>query len=169
MAKQPAFKLYERQPAKKIPAQERIKNYKSIYIPQTEEVIKIQASRCMDCGVAYCNHACPLGNIIPDLNYLVSEGKWKKALDILQSTNNFPEFTGRICPALCEAACALGINHEPTINRAIELSIIKKGFNEGWVKPLPPIMRSGSRVAVVGSGPAGLPQPSSLCEPVMTS
>lgn len=156
MAKQPGFKLYERRSAQKVPAAERIKNYKSVYIPQTEEEIRIQASRCMDCGVAYCNNACPLGNILPDLSYLVSEGKWKKALDILQSTNNFPEFTGRLCPALCEAACVLGIHQEPTTNREIELNIIEKGFQEGWVKPLPPIMRTGYKVAVVGSGPSGL-------------
>lgn len=156
MAKQPGFKIYERKTARKVPTQERIKNYKNVYIPQTEEEIMIQASRCMDCGVAFCNHACPLGNVLPELSYLVSRGKWKKALDVLQSSNNFPEFTGRLCPALCEAACALGINQEPTTNREIELSIIEKGFTEGWVKPLPPRMRTGRKVAVVGSGPSGL-------------
>jgi len=156
MAKQPGFKLYPRRSAGKLPVEERIKNYKSVYIPQSEEEIKVQASRCMDCGIAYCNAACPMGNILPDLNYLVSEGQWRKALDILLSTNNFPEFTGRICPALCEAACSLGINQEPATNREIELSIIEKGFAEGWVKPLPPRMKSGKKTAVVGSGPAGL-------------
>lgn len=156
MAKGPGFKIYERKSAPKVPAVERVKNYKSVYIPQSEEDIKVQASRCMDCGVAYCNNACPLGNILPDLSYLVSEGQWKKALDFLQSTNNFPEFTGRLCPALCEAACVLGINQEPTTNREIELSIIEKGFQEGWVKPLPPVLRIGHKVAVIGSGPSGL-------------
>ncbi|MFZ5967782.1 MAG: glutamate synthase subunit beta [Bacillota bacterium] len=156
MSSKSPFMIYERRNAKKLPVNERIKNYKKVYVPQTEEEIKIQASRCMDCGVAFCNHACPLGNVLPDLNYLVTNGHWKKALDILQSTNNFPEFTGRLCPALCEAACTLGINQEPTTNREIELSIIEKGFEEGWVKPLPPKMRTGRKVAVVGSGPAGL-------------
>lgn len=156
MVKEAGFKIYDRKDAKKIAPQERIKNYKEIYIPQSEEEIKIQASRCMDCGIAYCNNACPLGNVLPDLSYLITHDKWEKALDILLSTNNFPEFTGRLCPALCEAACTLGINQEPTTNREIELSIIEKGFKEGWVKALPPKMRSGRKVAVIGSGPAGL-------------
>jgi len=156
LVKEAGFKIYDRRNAKKIPPEKRIKNYKEFYILQSEEDIRIQASRCMDCGVAFCNYACPLGNILPDINYLVSHGQWKKALDILQSTNNFPEFTGRLCPALCEAACTLGINQEPTTNREIELSIIENGFKKGWIKPLPPKMRTGRRVAVIGSGPAGL-------------
>ncbi len=156
MSNQPEFMVYKRKNADKVPAEERIKNYKEIYIPQPEEEIKIQASRCMDCGTAFCNYSCPLGNVLPDLNYLVSKGQWKKALDTLQGTNNFPEFTGRLCPALCEASCALGINDEANINREIELSIVEKGFEEGWVVPLPPKMRTGKSVAVIGSGPSGL-------------
>lgn len=156
MVKEAGFKIYDRKNAKKIPVQDRIKNHKEFYIPQSEEDIKAQASRCMDCGVAYCNNSCPLGNILPDLNYLVFHGQWKKALDILQSTNNFPEFTGRLCPALCEASCTLGINQEATTNREIELSIIEKGFKEGWVKALPPKIRTEQRIAVIGSGPTGL-------------
>lgn len=156
LAKEAGFKIYERKNAQKILPKDRINNYKEFYIPQTEEEIKIQASRCMDCGIAFCNDSCPLGNILPDLNYLVAHGQWQKALNILLSTNNFPEFTGRLCPALCEASCTLGINSQPTINREIELSIIEKGFEKGWVKVLSPIMRTGRRVAVIGSGPAGL-------------
>ena len=151
-----AFMIYGRKDAKKLPVEERIKNYKKVYIPQTEEEIRIQAARCMDCGVAFCNNACPLGNVLPDLNYLVTNGQWKKASGILLSTNNFPEFTGRLCPALCESSCTLGINQEPTTNREIELSIIEKAFEAGWVKPLPPRMKTGRKVCVVGSGPAGL-------------
>lgn len=156
MVKEAAFKEYKRKNAQKISPEERINNHKELYIPQTEEETKIQASRCMDCGIAFCNNACPLGNILPELNYLVSKGHWKKALDVLQSTNNFPEFTGRLCPALCEAACTLGINQQATTNQEIELSIVEKGYKEGWVKPLPPKMRTGNKVAVIGSGPAGL-------------
>lgn len=156
MVKESGFKIYDRKDAKKIAPQERIKNYNEFYIPQSEEEIKIQAARCMDCGTAYCNNACPLGNVLPDLSYLINHDNWEKALDILLSTNNFPEFTGRLCPALCEAACTLGINQDPTTNREIELSIIEKGFKEGWVKALPPKIRSGRKVAVIGSGPAGL-------------
>lgn len=156
MVKEAGFKIYDRKNAEKIPAQDRIKNFKEFYILQSEEDIGKQASRCMDCGIAYCNNSCPLGNILPDLNYLVSHGQWKKALDILQSTNNFPEFTGRLCPALCEASCTLGINQEPATNREVELSIVEKGFKEGWVKAMPPKIRTGRRVAVIGSGPAGL-------------
>ncbi len=163
MAKQPAFKIYGRRMADKIPAEERIKNYKSVYIPQSEEDIKTQASRCMDCGVAFCNHACPLGNVLPELSYLIAKAHWKKALDILLCTNNFPEFTGRLCPALCEAACSLGINQEPVTNRELELSIIEKGFTEGWVKAMPAKMRTGRKAAVVGSGPAGLAAAQQLC------
>lgn len=156
LVKEAGFKIYDRKNAKKLPPEERIENYKEFYIPQSEEDIQKQASRCMDCGVAFCNYACPLGNVLPDLNYLISHGQWKKALNVLQSTNNFPEFTGRLCPALCEAACTLGINQEPTTNREIELSIIENGFKKGWVKALPPKMRTGRNVAVIGSGPSGL-------------
>ncbi|MCT4619706.1 MAG: glutamate synthase subunit beta [Marinisporobacter sp.] len=156
MNNQPGFKIYNRKNATKIPAEERIENYKSFYIPQSEEEIKKQASRCMDCGIAFCNNACPLGNVLPDLNYLVSHNHWKKAFNILQNTNNFPEFTGRLCPALCEASCCLGIHQEPMTNREIELSIIEKSFKEGWVKPLSPVIRTGRKVAIIGSGPSGL-------------
>lgn len=147
---------YDRKSAEKLPVKERIKNFEEFYLLQSDDEIETQASRCMDCGTAYCNNACPLGNPMPDISFLVSNKKWKRALDILQSTNNFPEFTGRLCPALCEAACTLGINHRPNICREIELSVIEKGFNEGWVKPLHPLTKTGKKVAVIGSGPCGL-------------
>ncbi|MCG8484150.1 MAG: glutamate synthase subunit beta [Clostridia bacterium] len=156
MEKRDGFLKYKRENAKKISVDERIKNYKEFYVPQPEEDIKKQASRCMDCGIAYCNHACPLGNEIPDISYLVSKGQWKRALDILQSKNNFPEFTGRLCPALCEASCTLSINDDPNISKEIELSVVEKGFQEGWIKPLLPLIKTGYKVAVIGSGPSGL-------------
>lgn len=150
------MKRYNRKTADKLPVEDRIRHHQEIYIPQSEDEIKQQASRCMDCGVAYCNHACPLGNVLPDLNDLVSDGNWQKALDILHKTNNFPEFTGRLCPALCEAACTLGIHEEATTTKEIELSIIEKGFKEGWVVPKPAKTKTGYKVAVIGSGPSGL-------------
>lgn len=156
MAKRTGFLEYDRKNADKLPIEERVKNHKEFYIPQSEEEIEKQASRCMDCGIAYCNNACPLGNFIPDISYLVSNKQWRRALDILQSTNNFPEFTGRLCPALCEAACTLGINHRSNICKEIEYSVVEKGFKEGWIQPLHPLTKTGRKVAVVGSGPSGL-------------
>ncbi len=137
-------------------AKERIEDYLEIYADPPEESIKAQASRCMDCGVPFCNSGCPLGNIIPDWNDLVYRGKWREALDRLHRTNNFPEFTGRICPAPCESACVLGINDDPVTIEFIEKAIAERGFAEGWIVPEPPARRSGRTVAVVGSGPAGL-------------
>ncbi|NLK72208.1 MAG: glutamate synthase subunit beta [Clostridiales bacterium] len=156
MKKRTGFLEYDRKDAGKEPAKERVKHYKEFHIPQADGEIEKQASRCMDCGIAFCNNACPLGNLLPDINYLVSEGQWERALKILHSTNNFPEFTGRLCPALCEAACVLGIIKDPNTNKEIELSVIEKGFKEGWVKPLRPLIKTGKRVAVIGSGPSGL-------------
>jgi len=150
------FMKYNRKSAEKLPVDERIKHHREIYIPQSEEAIAKQAARCMDCGVAYCNYACPLGNVLPDINELIKDNQWHKALDILHKTNNFPEFTGRLCPALCEAACTLGINDEAATTKEIELSVIEKGFKEGWVLPRPAVIKTGQKVAVVGSGPAGL-------------
>ena len=115
-----------------------------------------QGARCMDCGVPFCHTGCPLGNIIPDWNDLVYRDHWREALDRLHATNNFPEFTGRVCPAPCEAACVLGINEDPVAIKQIEMSIADRGFDEGWIVPEPPAVRTGKRVAVVGSGPAGL-------------
>ncbi|MCG8592407.1 MAG: glutamate synthase subunit beta [Proteobacteria bacterium] len=136
--------------------QERVKDYKLAQEHVPEEELKVQASRCMDCGVPFCNNGCPLGNIIPDWNDLVYRDKWEDALARLHSTNNFPEFTGLVCPAPCEAACVLGINQDPVTIKQVEWEIIRKGFGEGWVRPVKPERRTGRSVAVVGSGPAGL-------------
>jgi len=142
-------------PAKRV-AKERIEDYLEIYTEPSEEAIRAQGARCMDCGVPFCNNGCPLGNIIPDWNDLVYRGRWREALDRLHRTNNFPEFTGRICPAPCESACVLGIIDDPVTIELIEKTIAERGFAEGWVVPEPPVRRTGKRVAVVGSGPAGL-------------
>jgi glutamate synthase (NADPH/NADH) small chain len=138
------------------PVEERLKDYNEIPHPMTEGEVREQAARCMDCGIPFCHQGCPLGNVIPDFNDLVYEARWREALDVLLATNNFPEFTGRVCPAPCEAACVLGINEDPVTIKQIEVSIIDRGFNEGWIEPHPPAHRTGKRVAVIGSGPAGL-------------
>ena len=135
---------------------ERVKDYKEFYVPHSEELTKKQASRCMDCGVPFCHKGCPLGNIIPDFNDAVHNDDWNRATDLLLETNNFPEFTGRICPAPCEGACVLGINKSPVAIEHIEKSIIEKAFESGKIQPNPPIKRKISSVAVIGSGPAGL-------------
>lgn len=142
-------------PATKAP-ETRIKDYKEFYLEFPEEKSKQQAARCMDCGVPFCHSGCPLGNIIPEFNDAAYRGDWKLAVDILQSTNNFPEFTGRICPAPCETACVLGINQPPVAIEHIEKTIIEKAFELNLIKPNPPVFRSGKKVAVVGSGPSGL-------------
>lgn len=136
--------------------EERIKDYHEFYLDFPEEKTRAQASRCMDCGVPFCHNGCPLGNIIPEFNDAAYNGDWELAIEILHSTNNFPEFTGRICPAPCEASCVLGINQPPVAIEHIEKSIIEKAYELNLVKPNPPIYRSGKTVAVVGSGPSGL-------------
>ncbi len=156
MGKLTGFKEYERKTASTRPITERVQDYEELYIPLSSEEIKIQAARCMDCGVPFCSSKCPLGNVIPSFNDLVYTGQWKKALDTLHSTNNFPEFTGKVCPAPCEAGCVLGINQDPVTIKQMELAIINKGFEEGWVSPQPPSIRTSKKVAVVGSGPSGL-------------
>jgi glutamate synthase (NADPH/NADH) small chain len=135
---------------------ERIQDWKEVYKDFPEDKLKDQASRCMDCGVPFCHQGCPLGNIIPDWNDLVYRGRWQEAIARLHATNNFPEFTGRICPAPCEGSCVLGINADPVTIKQVEVTIIDRAFREGWVKPNIPGVRTGKRVAVVGSGPAGL-------------
>jgi glutamate synthase (NADPH) small chain len=147
-----------RKPTPKRPVSERLKDYNYVYEPMPEEDLREQAARCMDCGIPFCNTGCPLGNLIPDWNDLVYRDQWKRAIDRLHATNNFPEFTGMLCPAPCEAACVLTINSDPVTIKEIELSIINRAFDEGWVvpKPPPPEIRTGKKVAVVGSGPAGL-------------
>ncbi|MFQ5514546.1 MAG: glutamate synthase subunit beta [Myxococcota bacterium] len=142
-------------PPKREPAT-RVSDYHEIYLDPPEAELAAQAGRCMDCGVPFCNNGCPLGNLIPDFNDLVYRGRWKEALDRLHQTNCFPEFTGRICPAPCESACVLGINDDPVTIEFVEKAIAERGFAEGWVVPQAPRHRSGRRVAVVGSGPAGL-------------
>jgi glutamate synthase (NADPH/NADH) small chain len=138
------------------PVAERVRDWKEVYLPFPEDDLKKQAARCMDCGVPFCHQGCPLGNIIPDWNDLVYRDRWHDAIDRLHATNNFPEFTGRLCPAPCEGACVLGINDDPVTIKAVEVSIIEHAFEAGWVKPGRPAVRTGKKVAVVGSGPAGL-------------
>jgi len=134
----------------------RLLDWKEVYEDFPEERLREQASRCMDCGIPFCNNGCPLGNIIPDWNDLTHQGLWRDAIDRLHATNNFPEFTGRLCPAPCEAACVLGIHEPPVTIKRIEVEIIDRAWAEGWVVPVPSSVQTGKRVAVVGSGPAGL-------------
>src|SRR5947208_6850946 len=136
--------------------EERKKHYRECILRLTEEEAKVQGARCMDCGTPFCMSGCPVNNIIPDFNDLVYKQDWQRAIAMLHKTNNFPEFTGRICPAPCEEACVLGINEQPVTIKNIECSIIDHAFAEGWVVPEPPEKRTGKNVAVVGSGPAGL-------------
>ena len=138
------------------PVNERLRDWKEVYLPFPGDELKKQAARCMDCGIPFCHQGCPLGNIIPDWNDLVYREHWRDALDRLHATNNFPEFTGRLCPAPCEGSCVLGINDDAVTIKAVEVSIAERGFHEGWVAPESPAMRTGKKVAVVGSGPAGL-------------
>jgi glutamate synthase (NADPH/NADH) small chain len=138
------------------PVGERVHDWHEVYVKFPDEGLRDQAARCMDCGIPFCHSGCPLGNLIPDWNDLVYRDRWKSAIDRLHATNNFPEFTGRLCPAPCEGACVLGINSDPVTIKAVEVSIIDRAFEEGWVIAQPPEVRTGKRVAVVGSGPAGL-------------
>ena len=156
MGKPTGFQEFGRQPPERQVVAERVKHWHEFYQPWPEEKVREQGARCMDCAVPFCHTGCPLGNVIPDWNDLVYRGRWKQALDRLHSTNNFPEFTGRICPAPCEASCVLSINQDPVTIEYIEKAIADRGFEEGWIKPRPPAMRTGKKVAVVGSGPAGL-------------
>lgn len=150
------FMRYSRKHHDNEPAEERLKHYREFIQPLPVAELRQQGARCMDCGVPFCHTGCPLGNIIPDFNDLVYRDQWRDALDRLHATNNFPEFTGRVCPAPCEAACVLGINEDPVAIKEIEMSIADRGFDEGWIVPEPPLVRTGKKVAVVGSGPAGL-------------
>ncbi len=150
------FLKIKRQTPKARDVKERVKDYKEIYPTLSSGMAKTQAVRCMDCGVPFCHHGCPLGNNIPSFNEAVSHGDWESAINILSSTNNFPEFTGRICPAPCEASCVLNINNQPVAIEQIEKAIAETAFEKGYIKPCPPAHRTGRKVAVVGSGPAGL-------------
>lgn len=138
------------------PVEERIRDYREVYLPWPAEEARLQAARCMDCGIPFCHNGCPLGNLIPEWNDLVWRDDWQTAIERLHRTNNFPEFTGRLCPAPCEPACVLSINDEPVTIKAVEQAIIDRAFEEGWVRADPPAHRTGKRVAIIGSGPAGL-------------
>jgi len=156
MGKVTGFMEYGREVATRRPVSERVNDWFEIYQPFSYDKVRTQGARCMDCGVPFCHTGCPLNNIIPDWNDLAYKDRWKDAIRVLHSTNNFPEFTGRVCPAPCEAACVLGINEPPVAIKLIERSVIDYAFEQGWIKPEPPEARTGKRVAVVGSGPAGL-------------
>jgi glutamate synthase (NADPH/NADH) small chain len=156
MADPRGFLKHAREKTHYRPVEERLHDYRGVQEDFSHEKTKEQAARCMDCGVPFCNNGCPLGNIIPDFNDLVFRDKWEDALSRLHSTNNFPEFTGMVCPAPCEQACVLGINQEPVAIKQVEWEIVRRGWEEGWIQPVRPRRRTGRSVAVVGSGPAGL-------------
>ena len=156
MGKVTGFLEFERLEEGYEPVEKRVKNYKEFVIGLKPEEAKIQGARCMDCGTPFCNNGCPVNNIIPDFNDLVYQGDWKNAITVLHSTNNFPEFTGRICPAPCEAACTLNVNNDAVGIKSIEHAIIDRAWAEGWVKPQPAAVKTGKKVAIVGSGPAGM-------------
>jgi glutamate synthase (NADPH/NADH) small chain len=156
MGKTTGFIEYSRELPSRRPVIERINDWFEIYRDFPEEKLGVQGARCMDCGVPFCHTGCPVNNLIPDWNDLVYRGLWREAVRQLHATNNFPEFTGRICPAPCEAACVLGINQPPVTIKEIEKNIVERGFRDGWIKPQPPQFPTGKRVAVIGSGPAGL-------------
>jgi glutamate synthase (NADPH) small chain len=156
MGKNTGFMEIARETPTRRPVEERIEDWFEIYQDFPNDKVQAQGARCMDCGIPFCHTGCPLNNIIPDWNDLVYRGRWKEAIRVLHSTNNFPEFTGRICPAPCEAACVLGINEPPVAIKTIERTIIDHAFDKGWILPEPPLHRTSKRVAVVGSGPAGM-------------
>ena len=156
MGKPTGFMEYQRLSEAYVPVAGRLKNYHEFVATLGDDQAKVQSARCMDCGIPFCSNGCPVNNVIPDWNDLVYRGNWKQALEVLQSTNNFPEFTGRICPAPCEAACTLNINNEAVGIKSIEHAIVDKGWEMGWIVPQPPPTKTGKKVAVVGSGPAGL-------------
>jgi glutamate synthase (NADPH) small chain len=156
MGKPTGFLELDREDRKYKPVEERLKHYKEFVVPLAEGEVKKQASRCMDCGIPYCHNGCPVNNQIPDWNDLVYHADWKQASDNLHSTNNFPEVTGRVCPAPCEAACTLNIDDKPVTIKTIEYSIAERAWAEGWVQPQPPEKKTGKKVAIIGSGPAGL-------------
>jgi glutamate synthase (NADPH) small chain len=156
MGKVTGFLEIDRRDRKYLPASDRIRNYKEFVIPLGEEATRDQAARCMNCGIPYCHNGCPVNNQIPDWNDLVYNNKWREALTNLHSTNNFPEFTGRVCPAPCEASCTLNLSDAPVTIKTIECAIVDRGWQEGWILPEPPARKSGKRVAIIGSGPAGL-------------
>jgi glutamate synthase (NADPH/NADH) small chain len=156
MGKITGFMEYRRENPGKRPVQERLRHYGEFEETLAEDKLRVQGARCMDCGVPFCHNGCPLGNVIPDWNDLVYRGKWREAIDALHATNNFPEFTGRICPAPCEESCVLNINDDPVTIKLIERSIIDEAWRRDFIRPQPPVRKTGKKVAVVGSGPSGL-------------
>ena len=156
MGKVTGFMEFKRLSEANLPVTDRLKNYKEFVLHLTDEQAKVQGARCMDCGIPFCTTGCPINNIIPDWNDLVYQQDWRAAIDVLHSTNNFPEFTGRICPAPCEAACTLNINDDAVGIKSIEHAIIDKAWENNWVVPQPPQHKTGKKVAIVGSGPAGM-------------
>ena len=156
MGETTGFLKWERQSPSHRPVPVRLRDWKEVYEPFDGDELNRQAGRCMDCGIPFCNNGCPLGNLIPDWNDLVYRNHWKEAIERLHATNNFPEFTGRLCPAPCESACVVGINSNPVAIKQVEVEIIDRAWNEGWVIPQMPSVKTGKRVAVIGSGPAGL-------------
>src|SRR5262245_42695831 len=156
MADPRGFLNIEQQKPVPRPVPQRIRDYDEVYYPLPEESVRAQATRCMDCGVPFCHTGCPLGNLIPDWNDLLHRNRWQEALQALHSTNNFPEFTGKTCPAPCEAACVLAISGPAVTIKNIEAAIADKGWEAGWIRPQPPRLTTGKSVAIVGSGPAGL-------------
>src|SRR6187431_1381426 len=156
MGKPTGFIEIHRKKAPTRPVSERLKDWNEVYLRYPEEGLRQQGARCMDCGIPFCHQGCPLGNLIPDWNDLVYRDRWQAAIDRLHATNNFPEFTGKLCPAPCEGACVLGINDNPVTIKSIEAAIIDRAWEEGWVKPRTPATSTFKRIAVVGSGPSGL-------------
>ena len=156
MGETTGFLKWDRQTPKHRPVRVRLRDWKEVYEPFDSDTLRAQAGRCMDCGIPFCNNGCPLGNLIPDWNDLVYRDHWRDAIDRLHATNNFPEFTGRLCPAPCESACVVGINAPPVAIKQVEVEIIDRAWSEGWVVPQLPSVKTGRRVAVIGSGPAGL-------------
>ena len=156
MGEATGFLKWQRDTPSRRPVPVRLRDWKEVYEPFDIAKVTTQAGRCMDCGIPFCNNGCPLGNLIPDWNDLVYRNHWRDAIDRLHATNNFPEFTGRLCPAPCESACVLGINAQPVAIKQVEVEIIDHAWNEGWVVPQKPSVKTGKRVAVIGSGPAGL-------------
>ncbi|MFN4240060.1 MAG: glutamate synthase subunit beta [Erythrobacter cryptus] len=156
MGKETGFLELERRERDYLDPSERVKNYREFVIQPDDATLQGQASRCMNCGIPYCHNGCPVNNLIPDWNHLVYEADWKRALEMLHSTNNFPEFTGRICPAPCEASCTLNIIDQPVTIKSIECAIVDRGWKEGWIAPRLPARKTGKQVAIIGSGPAGL-------------
>src|SRR3954469_17416493 len=149
------IEIHRKKPATR-PVEERVRDYREVYLPYPEAELRKQGARCMDCGIPFCHQGCPLGNLIPDWNDLVYRDRWQAAIDRLHATNNFPEWTGRLCPAPCEGSCVLGIKDDPVTIKSIEAAIIERAFDEGWVFARPPLVRTGKKVAAIGWGPAGL-------------